>query len=250
MQRKWKSFRDSFRRELANKKKTKSGAGAQTGRKEYIYFQQLMFLLPICETKPEELLSESTSQENPDAESVIATDDTTSRPSSTRPKRIKTVPLSEEQRLFQRLDQNIAQRMSEKKNDDDPDRHFLLSLLPHFKSLPDNMKLDVQMEFFTTIQKYKKAATATIYPVAPVVSHMASHPLQYPQSQPIPTSSQYLHTPQNSSQNTHQQFLNNEVRVFTELQPISLQISSPELNESQSQVPTPLSSDSSIHDFF
>ncbi|XP_026727727.1 uncharacterized protein LOC113493894, partial [Trichoplusia ni] len=41
LQRKWKSLRDSFNREIG--KQNKSGSGA-SGRKEYIYFKQLSFL--------------------------------------------------------------------------------------------------------------------------------------------------------------------------------------------------------------
>lgn len=163
MQRKWKSFRDCFRRELANKKKTESGSGAQTGRKEYMYFQQLLFLLPICDTQPEEQLEqliECHLQENSDEDSVIATDNsTTSRSSSPKSKRKKIASFSDGQGLFKTSAKNIEQKAVERKDDDDPDRHFLLSLLPHFKTIPDNMKLDVQMEFLATIQKYKRAAT-------------------------------------------------------------------------------------------
>ncbi|XP_063612967.1 uncharacterized protein LOC134786343 [Penaeus indicus] len=52
LQRKWKSLRDSYRRELTLSKKEKLGSSAGSGRKEYMYFKQLSFLQEICATKP------------------------------------------------------------------------------------------------------------------------------------------------------------------------------------------------------
>lgn len=53
MQRKWKSLRDCFSRELGRIKKLKSGS--ETSRKNpYIYYNQLLFLKPIIQNKPTE----------------------------------------------------------------------------------------------------------------------------------------------------------------------------------------------------
>lgn len=52
LQRKWKSLRDSYNRERNKQKSTKSGSGA-SGRKEYVYFQQLSFLSVLANTRPE-----------------------------------------------------------------------------------------------------------------------------------------------------------------------------------------------------
>ncbi|MPC20942.1 hypothetical protein E2C01_013907 [Portunus trituberculatus] len=54
IQRKWKSLRDSFRRELATTKREKFRSAQESGRKEYIYFKQLSFLLQICKTRVDE----------------------------------------------------------------------------------------------------------------------------------------------------------------------------------------------------
>lgn len=184
MHRKWKSFRDSFRRELATKKKIKSGSAAQIGRKEYIYFQQLLFLLPVCETKPQEELTEDRSQENLEDDSAFTMHTSTPRSTSPKPKRKKIGSSSEEQRLFQSPVKNMEEKKaSEKQADDDSDRHFLLSLLPHFKTLPEDVKMDVQVEFITVLQKYKR--TTTTYTTNPPISHI-------PFNQAV-TLSQYSH---------------------------------------------------------
>lgn len=152
MQRKWKSFRDSFRREIS---KTKKGPAAETGRKEYMYFKQLLFLMPICETKPEG--AEDGEKEESSSQTANVEDESSSTPtaSQNRPatcnKRKCASVSSEEQLLFKTL-QKLETRTSEKEND--PDRHFLLSLLPHFKSVPDSLKLDVQMEFLDILKRY------------------------------------------------------------------------------------------------
>lgn len=158
MQRKWKSFRNSFTRELAKIKKIKSGSAAEVGRKEYVYFKQLLFLMPICETKPQDA-------EDGEGSSHISTDKSSTplasqNRSSTGHKRKRGLIDSEEQHLFKTLAKNIETKTSEQEFND-PDRHFLLSLLPHFKSVPDHLKLEVQMEFMSTLKRYKQRQLAT-----------------------------------------------------------------------------------------
>lgn len=65
---------------------------------------------------------------------------------------MKKTSVSEEQALSQTLARNIEKK---KKGTlpDDPDKHFLQSLPPHFKSLPENVKLDVQGEFISILKK-------------------------------------------------------------------------------------------------
>jgi hypothetical protein len=48
IQRKWRNIRDNFRKELQLQKKVTSGQGARKRRK-YIYFDQLLFLLPTMQ---------------------------------------------------------------------------------------------------------------------------------------------------------------------------------------------------------
>ena len=50
IQRKWRNIRDNFRKELQLQKMVTSGQGARKRRK-YIYFDQLLFLLPIMKQR-------------------------------------------------------------------------------------------------------------------------------------------------------------------------------------------------------
>ncbi|XP_063230399.1 uncharacterized protein LOC134535257 [Bacillus rossius redtenbacheri] len=142
LQRKWKNLRDCFRRELAKQRNCKSGSAAD-GRKQYIYFQQLTFLLPVCDTKP-------TTEESPD----LHTQATPAAATSTAPtslKRKKPSPETEELELLQSLRRNMEKRHAGRE-EEDSDRHFLLSLLPYFKRLPDDMKLEIQSDFLNTLR--------------------------------------------------------------------------------------------------
>lgn len=147
LQRKWKSLRDSFRRELTTIKKEKSGSGIESGRKEYLYFKQLSFLHQICQTKPNEAknVEDLTEGRNIEKESPP-------QPPSTHQMKRKKALLSDEQVLFQAL--------AKKANSpDDPDKQFLLSLLPDFKCIPESAKLDVKVEIMNILKKYKQHPT-------------------------------------------------------------------------------------------
>jgi hypothetical protein len=50
IQRKLRNIRDNFRKELQLQKKVASGQGARKRRK-YVYFDQLLFLLPIMQQR-------------------------------------------------------------------------------------------------------------------------------------------------------------------------------------------------------
>ncbi|KAJ8888489.1 hypothetical protein PR048_007980 [Dryococelus australis] len=109
---------------------------ADTARKEYIYYKHLSFLLPVCETKPPEETYDDHAVGTPTAD-IFPT-------SPARQKRKRNTVDVEEQQLILALSKNIEKRAVQHCDDNDGDRHFLLSLLPHFKALPDNVKLDVQ----------------------------------------------------------------------------------------------------------
>lgn len=147
IKRKWKSLRDSFRRELATIKKEKSGSCQESGRKEYIHFKQLSFLLQICKTRPHE----DEGAEDPTERRTAEKESQPSVPSTHQMKRKKPV-LSDEQVIFQAL--------AKKANaPDDPDKQFLLSLLPDFKSISESVKLDVKVEFMKILKRCKQNLT-------------------------------------------------------------------------------------------
>ncbi|KAL1130498.1 hypothetical protein AAG570_011746 [Ranatra chinensis] len=141
LQRRWKSFRDSFRRELAKSKKTR----AEIGRKEYIYYRQLSFLLPICESRPQEEVQEDQGYEMGE------------EPQGAPP----SPPTHPNKRKWRSRDEDHPAQLPARGRDrrdnhpDDADKYFLLSLLPHLKTLPEDNRLEAQGEFINILEKYK-----------------------------------------------------------------------------------------------
>ncbi|XP_063592035.1 uncharacterized protein LOC134769279 isoform X2 [Penaeus indicus] len=180
LQRKWKSLRDSYRRELTLSKKEKSGSGAGRGRKEYLYFKQLSFLQEICATKPnaaesvEDTTVQGDERENPGEPA----------PSTSNVKRKKSTVQSDEKIILKALAKKVSVPH-------DHDTNFLLGLVPDFKSIPESVKFDAKLEIMNVIKRYKQHpnhqspyshASHTSHNFAPSIMHAQS---TVPQSQPV-----------------------------------------------------------------
>lgn len=103
----------------------KSEFGQQKSKKEYIYFRQLSYLLPICNTRPHND-GESSDEKETEGENQLP-----DHPIYQQQKKKKTL-VSEEQALLQTLSGNIEKK-KKATLPDDPDKNFLQSLLPPFK---------------------------------------------------------------------------------------------------------------------
>lgn len=191
LQRKWKSLRDSFRRELTKTKTVKSGSAAD-GRKEYIYFQQLSFLLPICETRPSQATQQIEGACNFVAEDSNQELAAPSRPAQISRKRKSTI--SNDDLLIH----NLAKKLEMKTNEpEDADKFFLLSLLPHLKVIPDDMKLEVQGEFIAVLSRYKQRAALARqqYLPAPTQAFPGPSSATFPQVPSLPNYTRPLVSP-------------------------------------------------------
>lgn len=232
LQRRWKSLRDSFRRELAKVKKAKSGSAAETGRKEYIYFKQLSFLLPICETKSQEeeatqgpVEERNTEDENQLPDPPPPAHQKTKRKTPTSEEQLlfqtmvknkkRKTPASEEQLLFQTLVKNLERKANEKEPDD-PDKHFLLGLLPHFKSLPEDSKLEVKGEIINILKRYKQHATFANRQFLPAPTHFFPGPTS--SVIPAPHSVPFLYSAGPSSTEPHPILIPNSQHYYTNTQ--------------------------------
>lgn len=147
-------MRDSFRKELNMQKNTTSGQGRQKRRK-YVYFEQLLFLLPtIHERKtsgnyspPQENNADDDGDQNDTPEIIeqqkrVYEGYRIEKPNK-KPCRPKTTSYEEE--LLQILKENRREEIDE-------DKTFLLSLLPSFKIFSPQQKLTAKMEFLQVIQ--------------------------------------------------------------------------------------------------
>ncbi|KAJ8729645.1 hypothetical protein PYW08_001226 [Mythimna loreyi] len=171
LQKKWKSLRDCFQKYMSNPNRTK---------RPYIYWKHLQFLLKDQETNRKddgEATSESdedkpikkkrvwrykkklklvkdevTSEEDNDTTFDVTLDDSrdynsVDTPEPARPAKMPKLnkpPVDEF--AFANVDAPV------KPESDDPDRMFLLSLLPHFKSVPEELRLNVKMELMQVLQ--------------------------------------------------------------------------------------------------
>ena len=126
--RRWKSYRDCYSRECA-KKRRESLTGSASLRKEYIYYEQLKFLGPV---KHNSVLEEETETNDCDPLDL----DYPEEPSAKRRKTNRTV-----------------REEVPKQKVPDPDRLFMLSLVPEMKKVPEHMKLEVKSRLLAVFTK-------------------------------------------------------------------------------------------------
>ncbi|CAK1592259.1 unnamed protein product [Parnassius mnemosyne] len=141
LQRKWKSLRDSFNRENAKNKNVASGSAA-TSSKQYIYFNHLSFLNDLKEVRPPT-----------DVTSECATNDAeTPRPKINRNINIKRAEKSENE-ILRTLSENLKRKHDQISDQNDPDKQFLMSLLPHVVALfePFIYTLKDKVKFILTV---------------------------------------------------------------------------------------------------
>ncbi|XP_030024096.2 uncharacterized protein LOC115442984 [Manduca sexta] len=129
LQRRWKSLRVCYIRELRQKMDEKNSNGVFPTRKEYRYYSQLSFLRNSCQPKESALLT------------VKPTHMLQKKPPETN------VPKHEDTRSQKSMD-------DAKECTNDHDLNFLHSLLPHFRKVPEERKLDLQSEILVTLKKY------------------------------------------------------------------------------------------------
>ncbi|XP_013181299.1 PREDICTED: uncharacterized protein LOC106127670 [Papilio xuthus] len=166
LQKKWKSIRDCFQKYVVNPNRHK---------RPYIYSKKLSFLLKeepaqagastesedgektssVWRTRRKLKIKKESSDDNDDSETYGYNDDTKSNASNdvgddenetqTLPKKTKTNSLVGEI-AFANVD---AQSFNES---EDSDKLFLLSLLPHLKSIPEEFKLNVKMDMMNVLR--------------------------------------------------------------------------------------------------
>nr|XP_021182787.2 uncharacterized protein LOC110371035 [Helicoverpa armigera] len=169
LQKKWKSIRDCFQKYISNPNRTK---------KPYIYCKHLQFLLKDQELPRKEDEGTSDSSESKpikqkrvwrskkklklvkDEESSEEDNDNTfddtlddsreysmDAPETSRPAKQAKMSKSEvDEFAFANVDAHI------KSDSDDPDKMFLLSLLPHLKTIPEEFRLNVKMELMQVLR--------------------------------------------------------------------------------------------------
>lgn len=164
---KWRNIRDYFTKELKLQKSQQLGLGSRKRRK-YMYFDQLLFLMPTVENKRNTgaTLTQCKSEEsegevdNPVIEEYdeplshgasLTTGRDHLQPGASYkmcpryPKQLcETAFTSFDNEIHDMLSSNSSQRITY--DEDDYDKMFLLSLLPIIRQVPEEKKLDVRIQ--------------------------------------------------------------------------------------------------------
>jgi hypothetical protein len=183
-QRKWKSLRDSYSRELLRRKKEKSGPTSLKGRKQYTYFDQLRFLKTVV--KPNRMsLEEVENMQSTEGLTEVPAEDKAPVMAQKRicSKSLKKEPL-EEEKLFTVLKERLLQGSTKEPDTNDEDTLFMLSLVPELRKVPESMKLDIKGELLNVFKRARLQQHATTSS-DPVISNICSFnvPLSHPSEQ-------------------------------------------------------------------
>ncbi|XP_067121321.1 uncharacterized protein [Centruroides vittatus] len=182
---KWKSIRDHFKKELRANRASKNGDPA-TKKKKYIYYDNLLFLIPLLDDNHQATTNFTFANESSDCLDVLdeqvtetiassstefltneaaCSTPTTSAPSFPFPepprrKRMdgkKKASLEEEnseaiQRLTKILSESVAIQ-KEEMNDESGNKAFLLSLLPFMNKISDEEILSVRIRLIDVVRE-------------------------------------------------------------------------------------------------
>ncbi|XP_045458888.1 uncharacterized protein LOC123669323 [Melitaea cinxia] len=162
LQKKWKSIRDCFQKYITHPNRTK---------RPYLYSKQLQFLLKKQSDQPTETgssesddgrtkrrawrprkklkLTKESSEDDNDADNNddyhLSEDISVEIPQKHNTLNKPNVNVIDEF-AFANVDTPVRTEM------EDPDKLFLLSLLPHFKSIPEEMRLNVKMDMMQVLR--------------------------------------------------------------------------------------------------
>lgn len=160
IQQRWINLRHCFMRELREQRKSTSGQAAKKRRK-YIYFEQLLFLLPTLEEG--KTVRNLQSEEDGMADPTEITDspwDVAKEAHASTPACVTTPKPSRRKRPSnhsskQKLLNSLSHRLTEKNEEIDEDRLFLLSCLPAMRRMSWETKFEVKMEILKLMHRFE-----------------------------------------------------------------------------------------------
>ncbi|MPD01349.1 hypothetical protein E2C01_096871 [Portunus trituberculatus] len=155
LQRRWKSLRECFRRELKLQQGS-SGDGA-TKKRKYIYFDQLLFLTSTL-TDRDTSFNYVAAQYEQDEEHEEGYTSSNSA-SADVPKRSNEQRKSKEYPQKNYEEDLINILIEKTKEDCDEDKAFLMSLLPKFRKFNDEQRFEAQMEIMKVMRRVQLMST-------------------------------------------------------------------------------------------
>ncbi|KAG8260333.1 hypothetical protein J6590_099264 [Homalodisca vitripennis] len=157
LQKRWKSLRDNFARELRKRKTKKSGSGASNST-PYIYFSRLKFVENTVNNK----LTTSNLDDH-DKEDVTLEEGEADTEDLTMPEKHSDLPVSNKNIKLNPADKHFSdiiqksiamreQREVAKSNEDD-DKLFCLSLYKKLKKIPEHGRIRTKIQLLETLQR-------------------------------------------------------------------------------------------------
>lgn len=164
IQTRWRSLKDCFRRELHLQKKESRGGSSPAKRKRYMFYDQLTFLEPM-------LMRRSTSGKASDtAESPKSEGSDSEPPQSPLPERIPQVSDTPRPKKTKGGAKGLGDFESQiidmvdclkkrRDNEADEDYNFVQSLIPYLKKVPEQKKIDLQIDMLRLVKRYVQPAS-------------------------------------------------------------------------------------------
>ncbi|XP_045511863.1 uncharacterized protein LOC123706635 [Pieris brassicae] len=151
LQRKWKSIRGCFTREVGRQKNLKTGSGGGLRKSEYVFFQQLQFLKNVVAVKePEDVVAEPAKNSKPDIQMVERKENKEHKPLP------KQEQCPEDDKFLVAPQRTIeASENFEAKNDDE-DRLFMLSLVGTLKKVSPERKMSTKIKIMSILENATK----------------------------------------------------------------------------------------------
>ncbi|XP_049816568.1 uncharacterized protein LOC126263518 [Schistocerca nitens] len=180
LQRKWKSLRASCTRELLRQQTETSGSAA-SGRKKYIYFNQLRLLTTDCKNTTSSIDNDDDEDRNEFDEGENLEQEAREKTAERRQKRPREKKsLEEEDILYNILKEKYARKDNSSQKADE-DSLFMQSLVPELKKLPSHARLKVKSDLMNVIinaQQYYSASASSSSQIgfAPVPNYATGDP--------------------------------------------------------------------------
>ncbi|XP_050527873.1 uncharacterized protein LOC126897967, partial [Daktulosphaira vitifoliae] len=157
LQKKWKSLRDGYDRELKKIKKVKSGSAAPV-KSSYLFFKRLQFLQPTVHRNTTESNfetdlnnDENTETVNSDQETCFKTPNQADKNSNYQQQRKKIKLHPADEHFANVIEKSLSSRSIPEKNEEDEDKLFCLSLYKEIKKVPEAMRLKTKIEIYNLI---------------------------------------------------------------------------------------------------
>lgn len=193
-------------------KVVKSGS-APSKPVKYLYYEQMQFLDKVQKGNTTSNFQSQDAEDNVSGDecdvTVITNEDEvnddisdTQNVEESGTRRIIKIKEKKKEKLDNFGENILTLLRSSKETEDDADRSFLLSLLPHVKSFDEDKKLIFQTEVLQLIMRIKRGTGAPIYPIPPSTGNIRFSPYpQNPYYRTIASTSQinYMHPHQHSS---------------------------------------------------